>query len=91
MPKYRFRMMGLPPAQGTKTLNIPQEATCKDAKNLLRNQYKIHEALIVQLIYKGQPLNDNDVFNKRLQELGHKPDKDTITIITQQAGGLIKA
>ena len=89
MPKYKFRMMGLPPNQGTKMVNVPKEATCKDAKSLLRNAYKIHQALVVQLIYKGQPISDNDVFSKKLQDLGHKPEKDTITIITQQAGGWI--
>ncbi len=87
MPKYKFRMMGLPPNQGTKSVNVPKEASCKDAKSLLRNTYKIHQALVVQLIYKGQPISDNDVFSKKLQDLGHKPEKDTITIITQQAGG----
>lgn len=89
MPKYKFRMMGLPPNQGTKFVNVPKEATCKDAKNLLRNAYKIHQALVVQLIYKGQPIGDSDVFGKKLEQLGHKPNKDTITIITQQAGGWI--
>lgn len=89
MPKYKFRMMGLPPNQGTKFVNVPKEATCKDAKSLLRNAYKIHQALVVQLIFKGQPISDNDVFSKKMQDLGHKPEKDTITIITQQAGGWI--
>lgn len=90
MPKYKFRMMGLPPNQGTKFVNVPKEATCKDTKSLLRNAYKIHQALVVQLIYKGQPISDSDVFSKKMQNLGHKPEKDTITIITQQAGGWIR-
>ncbi len=89
MPKYRFRMMGLPPNQGTKTINVPKDAKCKDTKNLIRNAYKIHQALVIQLIYKGQPISDEDVFTKKLNDLGHKPEKDTITIITQQAGGWI--
>jgi hypothetical protein len=94
MPKYKFRMMGLPPNQGTKSINVPKDAKCKDTKSLVRNAYKIHQALVVQLIYKGQPISDTDVFSKKLKklnDLGHKPEKDTITIITQQAGGWISA
>ena len=80
-------MMGLPPNQGTKVLNIPTDALASDAKTLLRTSFRIHDALVIQLIYKGQPLSDAENITKKLDGMDYSLEKDTITVITQQAGG----
>jgi len=87
MPEYTFRMMGLPPKQGTKKIAIPAKATCGDAKKLVRRQYKISDRLVIQLVFKGHPIRDREVFSKFLDKMKYNAKKDTITVISQQAGG----
>lgn len=88
MPEYVFRMMGLPPKQGTRKISIPVRASCKDAKKLVRQEYRISDRLVIQLVFKGHPIKDNENFQKFLTKMKYDPKKDTITVISQQAGGL---
>ena len=87
MTLYTFRMMGLPPAQGTKRLKIKSRQKVADSKDVLRKEFKIHESLVIQLIFKGKPLGDADDFEKSLSSMGYDPKADTVTVITQQVGG----
>ena len=87
MTQYNFRMMGLPPAQGTKRIKIMNRQKVDDVKTTLRKEYKIHESLVIQLIFKGKPLTGTDDFEKSLSSMGYDPRTDTITVITQQVGG----
>ena len=88
MTYYTFRMMGLPPAQGTKRIKIKGRQKVADAKNTLRKEFRIHESLVIQLIFKGKPLTDTEDFEKTLSSMGYDPRADTITVITQQVGGM---
>ncbi len=88
MPVYTFRMMGLPPKQGTRKLTIPAKASCADSKKLVRREYKINPALVIQLVFKGQPIKDKENFARFLMKMKYDPKKDTITVISQQAGGI---
>jgi len=87
MSYYTFRMMGLPPAQGTKRVKIKARQKVADVKKTLRKEYKIHESLVIQLIFKGKPLADTDDFEKTLSSMSYDSRADTITVITQQVGG----
>ncbi len=88
MLAYNFRLMGLPPAQGTKQIKIPINTSCADAKKIVRKEYRINEALVIQLVYKGHPISDADRFTQVIEKLKYDPVKDTITVITQQVGGI---
>lgn len=85
---YNFRLMGLPPAQGTKQIKIPTNASCADAKKIVRKEYRINEALVIQLVYKGHPISDADKFSQFVEKLRYDPKKDSVTVITQQVGGI---
>ena len=43
---------------------------------------------MIQLVYKGHPISDADKFTQVVEKLGYDPKKDSITVITQQVGGL---
>ena len=77
MVEYRFRLIGVPPIQAIKSIDIDVNRTVEDAKERVRKVYKLDPSLTIQFIHKGRPLSDNMKF----ASLDTHPQKDVFTVM----------
>lgn len=83
MMNYRFRLIGVPPDQALKSIEVDPDLTVAQIKRLVQRSYKLNEILHINFIFKGKVLPDEMKFSK----IGIHPKKDVITVMSHQAGG----
>lgn len=83
MVQYRFRLVGVPPDQAMKLVEIDPNLMVAEVKKSIQHTYKLNQILAIHLLYRGKVIPDNIRFDR----LGIHPKKDVVTVMAAQAGG----
>lgn len=81
--RIRFRLLGTPPDQAVKLIEVAPNQTIWEIKKDVMRAYRLNPILGINLIFKKKIIKDNITFN----EIAINPVKDVISVMATQAGG----
>lgn len=83
MSEYRFRLTGCPPDRAFKNIELADDYSVREAKEVVKLEYNLNKIIAIQFIHKGKVIPD-DI---QLSKTGIRPQKDVVSIMATQAGG----
>lgn len=81
--RIRFRLLGVPPDQAIKLIEVAPNQTIWEIKKDVMRAYRLNPILGINLVFKKEVIKDNITIDK----IAINPVKDIISVMVAQAGG----